>query len=403
MQPAALDDDRLARHNALVLAAAHGVGGANAGIVITTGGLVGAYLSGEPALATLPFSVYMIGVACGTVPASRISRSYGRRAAFLAGALIGAAGGLVAMVAILSGSFALFCAGTALCGVWGAFVQLFRFAAADDASPAFRPRAISWVLAGGILAGIVGPQLIIATRDLTDPIPFAGAYAAQVGVTLVAGLIIAIFLKPSRPVPVPAAGTVVRSVPEILRDRRLLVAMAAGVASFFLMNFVMTASPLAMVACGHSLSDAAWTIQWHVLAMYGPSFFTGGLIARHGATRIGALGFVLIAAGSAVALTGLSTLHFDAALILLGVGWNFSFISATAMVAAAHAPAERNRVQMVNDFAVFGTVTVGSLMSGGVLHVFGWQGINIGVFPIAAVGLAILMLALPRDRRGAAA
>lgn len=396
---ASLPDDMLARRNALVLSAAQAFGGANAMIVVSTSGLAGLYLADTPALATLPFSLYVVGIALGTIPASMLSRHYGRRPAFLAGAAIGVIGGVVATWAILQGFFGFFCLGTMLCGIYAAFVQLYRFAAADTASPAFRAKAISWVLAGGLVAGVVGPQLVIATRDVTSPIPFAGAFMAQTAVTLI-GIGILLFLRIPKPEQVAGRGSG-RPLGVIVRDRNFLVALMCGIISYALMNFIMTATPIAMVACGHTGSDAAWTIQWHVLGMFGPSFFTGSLINRFGAPRIVAAGLLLIAACASIALTGLSLLHFDVALVLLGIGWNFGFIGSTAMVAACHRPEERNKVQALNDFLMFGTMAIGSLISGGTLEYYGWSGVNMVAYPLVAIALATLAFGPRRAPAGA--
>ena len=378
-----LIDDNLARRNALVLAVAQALGGANASIVIALGGLSGSYLLGaDKSLATLPITAMVLGIAAGAIPAGQITRRLGRRTGFIGGAAIGFLGAAFSVQAILIESFALFCAASFLSGIYGAFVHQFRFAAADTASASFKPKAISWVMAGGILAGIIGPQTVIHTKDLLQPIMFAGAYVGQ-AVLAILTMFVLIFLK----IPKLSAEhrkSSGRPLFEIIRQRSFLIAATSGICAYALMNFVMTAAPLAMVACGYSTADAALGIQWHVLAMFGPSFFTGSLIARYGKVKIVAVGFLMLGLCAVIALQGIEIAHFWGALVLLGLGWNFAFIGATAMVTDTYRPEERNKVQSVNDFLVFGFVAAASLASGGTLNAFGWDAINYAVFPVIA-------------------
>lgn len=395
-----LIDDRLARRNALVLAVAQALGGANASIVIALGGLTGSYLLGDDkSLATLPITAMVLGIAAGAIPAGQIMRRIGRRAGFMCGALTGFLGAAGAVQAILMESFFLFCAASFFSGIYGAFVHQFRFAAADTASMAFKPKAISWVMAGGIVAGIIGPQTVIHTKDLLQPIMFAGAYVGQAALSLLTmGALIFLRIPKLSAEERKSSG---RPIGEIIRQPSFMIAAVSGICAYALMNFVMTAAPLAMVACGFTAADAALGIQWHILAMFGPSFFTGSLIARYGKARIVGTGFLLLGSCALVALQGIEIGHFWGALVLLGLGWNFAFIGATAMVTDTYRPEERNKVQAVNDFLVFGFVAAASLASGGTLNAFGWDSINYAVFPIVAFCICLLFLTRKSDQKPA--
>ncbi|MGS4884438.1 MFS transporter [Roseibium sp. MB-4] len=392
-------DDRLAKRNAVLLALAQALGGASASIVITTGSLVGyMMLDEDKALATVPVSAMVLGTAFGTIPAGIIMRRFGRRAGFMGSALVGVASGLLAAYAVLLNHFLLFSFACGLGGFAGAFVQQYRFAAADTASDAFKPKAISWVLAGGVLAGVVGPQTVIATKDMFAPILFAGTYVAQAGLALIAMFLLAFIKipKPPRQSHKQAGG---RPLGQIMKQPRFIVAAACGICSYALMSLVMTATPLAMIGCGLSETDAALGIQWHVLAMFGPSFFTGSLIARFGKERIVSIGLALLAGCAVVALMGLELAHFWTALILLGLGWNFGFIGATAMLTDTYRPEERNLVQAVNDFLVFGFVAAASFSSGALLNAFGWATVNILVFPFVVLCIGLLVWLALAERK----
>lgn len=383
-------DDTLARRNALLLAFAQALGGASASIVIATGPLIGyMMLDEDKALATLPVSAMVLGTAFGTLPAGMIMRRFGRRAGFTGASLLGMVSGLLASFAVFQDQFLLFSIACCLGGFAGAFVQQYRFAAADTASDAFKPKAISWVMAGGVLAGVVGPQTVIWTKDMFMPILFAGTYLAQAVLALIAFCLL-MFIKIPRPPRMSHAQAGGRPLREIMAQRRFIVSAACAICSYALMSLVMTATPLAMIGCGLSQTDAALGIQWHVLAMFGPSFFTGNLIARFGKERIVAIGLALLAACSIVALMGVELAHFWTALVLLGLGWNFGFIGATAMLTDAYRPEERNMVQAVNDFLVFGFVATASFSSGALLNTFGWATINMLVFPFVVLSLGLL-------------
>lgn len=393
-----ITDDTVARANVRRLAAAQALTGANAAVVFATGSIVGAQLAPSISLATLPLSIYMLGLAAGTLPTGMISQAYGRRAAFIAGTGSGALCGLLAAIAILYGSFALFCLATFLGGVYGAVSQSYRFAATDSASAAYRPKAISWVMAGGVFAGVLGPQLVQWTMDLWPPYLFAVSFLVQAAVALIA---MAVLAGVNAPKPVSAQMSGGRPLSEIIRQPRFIAAVICGAVSYTGMNFLMTSAPLAMKFCGLSLTDSNFAIQWHIVAMFGPSFFTGSLISRFGAAKVAAIGLMLEAAAAVIGLSGITAIHFWAGLFVVGVGWNFSFVGASALVVEAHRPQEGKKVQAFNDFVVFGLVAIGSFSSGQLLASHGWSMVNIVVFPAVALALAGLAIAAVTQRRAA--
>ncbi|MDA9526119.1 MFS transporter [Bradyrhizobium sp. CCBAU 11434] len=391
-------DDARARANVVRLAAAQALTGANSAVIFATGSIVGATLAPDMSLATVPLSMYVVGLAAGTLPTGAISRRFGRRAAFITGTGLGALTGLTGSFAILHGSFALFCLATFLGGLYGSVAQSYRFAAADGASAAYRPKAVSWVMAGGVFAGVLGPQLVQWTMDVWSPYLFAFSFLVQAAVALVAMGIVA---GVDMPKPAPADLHGGRPLLTIVSQPRFIAAALCGVIAYPMMNLVMTSAPLAMKMCGLSLSDSNFGIQWHIVAMYGPSFFTGALIARFGAPKIVAVGLLLEAGAASIGLSGITAMHFWATLIVLGVGWNFSFVGASALVLETHRPQERNKVQAFNDFLVFGMMAIGSFSSGQLLANYGWSAVNMVVFPPVALGLVALSLASWARRRKA--
>ncbi|UVF17396.1 MFS transporter [Microvirga terrae] len=380
--------DAVAKHNAVVLAVAMALGGSSPAIVVSLGGLVGQSLAWNRDLATLPVSLLNLGLALGTIPAAMLMRKAGRRIGYIVGAGTGVAGGCLAAFGIASFSFVLFCLGTLIIGSYGSFNQSYRFAATDAATERFKPKAISWVMTGGLAAGVIGPQTVIWTRDAVQAAPFAGAFLAQATLALLSMVVVS-FLRPA-PVGVTSTKAAGRPLIEIVRQPRFIVAAVTGLVSYSLMTFVMTAAPLAMIGCGHSVGVAALGIQWHILAMFGPSFFTGRLIARFGKRPVTAVGLVLIALSALIGLSGIGVPHFWTALILLGLGWNFGFIGATAMVTDCYRPEERAKVQAANDFLIFGSVAAASFSSGKLLSAGGWESVNWLVFPPVAVALLLL-------------
>ncbi|QOZ80014.1 MFS transporter [Bradyrhizobium sp. CCBAU 53351] len=391
-------EDARARANVVRLAAAQALTGANSAVIFATGSIVGATLAPDMSLATVPLSMYVLGLAAGTLPTGAISRRFGRRVAFVIGTGLGALTGLLGSFAILHGSFALFCIATFLGGLYGSVAQSYRFAAADGASAAYRPKAVSWVMAGGVFAGVLGPQLVQWTMDVWQPYLFAFSFLVQAAVALVAmGIVAGVDI----PKPAPADLHGGRPLLTIVTQPRFIAAALCGVISYPMMNLVMTSAPLAMKMCGLSVSDSNFGIQWHIVAMYGPSFFTGTLIARFGAPKVVAAGLLLEAGAAGIGLSGLTAMHFWATLVVLGVGWNFSFIGASALVLETHRAQERNKVQAFNDFLVFGMMAIGSFSSGQLLASSGWSAVNLVVFPPVILGLVVLSLVSWARRRRA--
>ncbi|WP_200844056.1 MFS transporter [Pantoea sp. 18069] len=389
-------DDRQARRNVSLLVAAQSLGGASPPIIISLGGIVGQMLADDPALATLPVSLYNLGLALSTIPVAMLMHSMGRRAAYVLGAMLAIASGLIATVGIMRGSFETFCLGTAMAGFYGACVQSYRFAASDIVPAPQRAKVISRIMIGGLLAAVIGPQVVIWTRDAWPAAPFAGSFLGQAGLALLA-LPLLLMLRMPPPQSTHIEG-VARPLGTIARSPRFIVAVTAGIVAYGLMAFIMTAAPMAMVGCGYTVGEAALGIQWHVLAMFAPSFFTGHLIARFGKIAVTSAGLLLIAASGLLALAGLELLHFWGSLILLGVGWNFGFIGATAMVTDVYTAAERAKVQALNDFLVFGTVAAASFGSGSLLNTAGWGTINTLMMPLIA-GVLLMLAWLARQQR----
>ena len=392
-----------ARRNVAILALAQAILGAQMPMIFTIGGLAGQSLAPNPCFATLPISLIVLGSMTAATPLSWLMQRFGRRAGFFVGTLGGALGGAVGAYGLYTASFALFLAGSFLTGLYMSAQGFYRFAAADTADDDFRPKAISYVMAGGLASAIIGPQLVKATAG-AFVIPFLGTYAAVIAVNLFGSLLF-LFLDIPRP-PVPSHDAPRgRTRRELLTTPRIAVAVICAAVSYALMNLVMTSTPLAMVGCGFETGDAANVVTAHVLAMYVPSFFTGHLIARFGVEKIVAIGLAILAGAGAVALTGVALEQFFVALVLLGIGWNFGFIGATAMLAGAHEPHERGRMQGLNDLLVFGGVTMASLASGGLLNCSGgtaqqgWASVNLAMAPfLVLAGGALLWLALrPRD------
>lgn len=393
-----MTDQTIARRNIFVLTAAQALGAASPPIIISLGGLVGQQLSSDPALVTLPVSLFSLGQALGTLPAAFIMRAFGRRNGYLLGACFGISSGLVAALGIFTSSFLIFCLGTFIAGFYASYVQSYRFAATDAATGTLKARAISWVMVGGLIAAIIGPQLVIWTRDALSETPYVGSFISQAALALLAIPVLMLFRSP-KTAKAALAGNMGRPLTQILRNPRYILAVAAGVVSYGLMTFVMTAAPIAMVGHGHSVDHAALGIQWHVLAMFAPSFFTGLLITRFGKERVTAIGLFIIALSAIVALSGVDLGHFWFSLVLLGVGWNFGFIGATAMVADCHTPEERGKAQGANDFLVFGTVACASFFAGSLLHSSGWQTINWLIFPAVAFILVPLVWQSARKQK----
>ena len=391
--------DTLARRNVMVLVAAQALLGAQLPMMFIVAGLAGKSLAPNACLATLPISAMVIGSMLTATPLSAFMARRGRRAGFVIGTAGGATGAIISAFGLYSSSFALFVLGALFTGIYMSAQGFFRFAAADTASDAFRPKAISWVMAGGLLSAVVGPELVKLTSQIMV-IPFLGTY-----LTVIALNFIGVFLFAGLNIPKPKAAVAGapqgRSRLELLRSPRIAVSVIVATVSYALMNLVMTSSPLAVVGCGFHTADAANVVASHVLAMYAPSFITGSLIARFGVERIMATGLVILAGAGMVAMAGVQLPNFFGALILLGLGWNFGFIGATTMLTASHSVAERGRMQGMNDLIVFGGVTLASFSSGGLMNCSGgtvqagWQAVNLAMLPfLVLAGGSLIWLAL---------
>lgn len=387
-----------AKRNVFLLTAAQAILGSAGPLSFSVGALAGYQLLGaDKSLATAPLTGFNIGVAFGAVAVALASRLLGRKAGFILGALLCSTGGALAAVALFRSDFWLFALGLMLIGLAGGFTQKIRFAAADASPSYYKPKAISFILAGGVVSAIVGPQLAIVGKDVLAPVTFAGTFIALVPLGLLAAGILW-FLE------LPELRQSVSSVParpllEIIATRRFITGMICGIGSYALMTFMMTGAPLAMVVgCGFPSELATLGIQWHVLAMFGPSFFTGMLITRFGAEKVVASGLVILMACAVVAHLGVELWNFWLALILLGAGWNFGFIGATSIVSSSYRPHEADKVQGFHDIVLFGTVALSSFSSGQVFTAWGWSVMNLVIWPVAGLCL-LLVLSLIFSRK----
>ena len=422
-------DDTRAKRNVTVLVMAQAFLGAQMPMIFLVGGLAGQSLASNICFATLPISMIVLGSMLSATPVSAIMQRYGRRAGFLLGAAGGATGALIAAYGLLQSSFAIFLAGSFLTGIYMSAQGFYRFAAADTASDEYRAKAISYVMAGGLISAIIGPQLASATSLSLTAIPFVGTYVAVACLNIVGSLLFFFIDIPKPPMPAVDAPRG-RSRMELLRTPRIAVAVICAMVSYALMNLVMTSTPLAVVGCGiagdtavppffadmFSGSEtsavlkviAGFVVTGHVLAMFAPSFFTGHLINRFGVEKIIGAGLVILGLAGVVALQGIQLENFFIALVLLGIGWNFGFIGATTMVAGSHAPEERGRMQGLNDLLVFGGVTVASLASGGLMNCSGgsaqagWAAVNYAMVPFLILAGGSLVWLMLHSRRAAA-
>ena len=393
-----------ALRNVGILVAAQALLGAQMPMIFTIGGLAGQTLASNICFATLPISMIVLGNMLCATSMSSFMQKHGRRAGFCLGTMGGALGAAVGAWALVIASFPLFLVGSLLTGIYMSAQGFYRFAASDSASESFRPKAISYVMAGGLFSALVGPQLVKVTAD-SMVVPFLGSYLAVIVLNLVGSLLF-LGLKIDKPAPPKLGESTGRTRWQLLTTPRIAVAIICAMVSYALMNLVMTSTPLAMVGCGFTKNNAADVVSAHVLAMFAPSFFTGHLIARFGVEKIVGVGLAILAAAGIVGLSGVEIENFFLALVLLGIGWNFGFIGATSMLAGSHSPAERGRVQGMNDMIVFGCVTLASLASGGLLNCSGgtaeqgWHAVNYAMIPfLILAGGALLWLAMhPRAR-----
>ena len=384
-----------ARKNVAVLAACQALLFTNNSILVAVNALAGYALATDKALATLPVTAYFVGSALAALPLSLLMKHHGRRAGFTLGAGFAIVSSLVCAAAVYTASFWLLCLGMLVFGAYFAAGQYYRFAAADSVPADFRSTAISLVLAGGIVGGFIGPETSKLTKDLVAGYPFAGAYYSLIGFAVLSILVLRWLEMP--PLPEADRKDAGRSFGAIARQPAFVVAVLCGMVSYGVMNLLMTATPLAMIACKHPFSDAAFVIQWHMVGMFAPSFVTGVLIRRYGLMTIMLAGVVLNLICVAIAFSGVEVMHFWLALVLLGVGWNFMFVGATTLLTESHTPAERAKVQGVNDAAIFFTMVVSSLSSGALFTLQGWQTMNAAAIPfLALAGVGIIWLAIQR-------
>lgn len=371
--------------NIFRLAAAQALAGANSVVFYATGAIVGNAIAPSPSLATLPITLFVLGMAASILPFGALARTRGRKAAFR----LGTGAGLAAALAVVLNSFLLFCLAAMLGGAYAAVALSFRFAATDGVAPARRARALSLVMGGGVAAGIIGPMLVTGTMHLWPAHTFAVTFLAQALVAVLAAFLLR-GVTPAEPTAASVRGG--RPLREIVRQPGFATTVFSGAVAYMVMNFLMTAAPLSMHMHGLSQQAANLGIQWHVMAMYGPGFFTGRLIQRFGAVRMAAAGLLITAASVAVGLSGLGVYHYWLSLILLGIGWNFGFTGASAKIIDFHRPEEKTQVQSLNDFLVFGVMIVGSFSSGVLLNAFGWNAVLWGSLVPVAVALLTLLL-----------
>ncbi len=385
--------------NVGLLAAAQALLLTNGVMLIAINGLIGLQLAPDKRLATLPITTYVIGGALATLPAAFFMKRFGRRAGFMLGSALGMLGAAISGLAVFIGSFWLLCLGTVFAGIYNAFGQQYRFAAADSAPPDWKSKAISLTLAGGILGGIIGPETGKLTRGLVEPM-YLASYGALFVFAAISMLIASRLVIP--PLTATEQKAVGRPFAEIARQPAFIVAVMAAACGYGVMNLLMTATPLAMDFCGLPFSDTAFILQWHVIGMFAPSFFTGDLIKRFGVVNILLVGAALMFACIAIALSGVTLMHFWWALVLLGVGWNFLFIGGTTLLTETYRPEEKAKVQGTNDFFVLGIQALTSLSSGVLINSTGWNQLNTLALPIVAMTALASTLFLLRRRKIAA-
>lgn len=389
-----IQSDSDAKRNAIIFIIAQATMGSQMPMIFILGGLAGQSLAENICYATLPISMIVLGSMLTAPVLSQVMQKYGRKAGFLLGAFGGAIGATIGALGLYYQSFPLFLFGSLFTGVYMSAQGFYRFAALDTASDALRPKVISYVLAGGLLAAVIGPQLVKVTAHALV-VPYLATYLAVIALN-VFGSIVFLFLATPVPDTEYQEEGISRTRWQLLQDPKILISMFCAMVSYALMNLMMTSTPLAVVGCGFDENRAADVVSAHVLAMFLPSFFTGHLIAKYGAERIIGIGLVLLTISAFAGLSGVDLGNFFAALILLGLGWNFGFIGATTLLANSYAPSERAKVQGLNDFLVFGSVTAASFGSGWLMNcsgssvVKGWSSVNIAMLPwllLAAIAL----------------
>ena len=387
--------------NVWLLAACQALFWSSLMIGITMSALVGQMLAEHKALATLPAGLLALATIFVARPASVLMQRFGRRAGFLLGAVAGVAGGIICVAGIFAGSFVIFCLGNIVLGAYQAIGQFYRLAATDTVAPERHGRAVSTVMAGGVIAALAAPTLSVWSKDLFAPVLFAGSFLALAALSLMSTALIA-FLTEQK-TSGQEQSTQGRPLAEIMRQPIFISAIANAGIAHGVMILMMLATPLAMVACGFAVKDAAWVIQWHVLGMFLPSFFSGRLVDRFGAPAVGLAGAAVLGVSAAVAAAGIGFANFGIALALLGVGWNFMYVAGTAMIAASHRPEERGRVQGAAEMAIAGIATLASFASAGLLNGLGWAAVNIGAAPMLITAAGLTLWFTRRTARQAAA
>lgn len=362
-------------------------------LLVSVTALIGQRIAPDLALATLPVALQFLGLMSATLPAAHLMRWFGRKVGFLTGNLIGVGGAVLAAVALAGASFPLFCLSTFLLGMAIGVGQQYRFAAIEHCAPAQHPRAIGLVMGGGILAAVLGPNLAVWAEHLAS-IDYLGAFFVLIGLYLLTTLLI--LSLPLRPADVSEQQGDGRSYAELLRQPALVAAVTAGAIGYGVMVLVMTATPLAMESCGFAFDSTASIIQWHVLGMFLPSFFTGKLIARVGDTRVIQAGCLLLIACVLLNQLGVTYWHFWLALVALGVGWNFAFIGATTLLTHTYYPSEKAKVQGMNDFLVFGFSALGALLSGHLQAALGWELLNLLMLPAIVIAMGLVWISARR-------
>lgn len=376
------------KRNVLVLAICQTLFNTGRALLLSSSPLIGYALATNKALSTLPISLMLVGNVLAAIPASLFMQRVGRRIGFFVGGLIGTVGCAITLLALYLSDFLLFCIGVSIYGAFGGFAQLYRFAAADVAPEHFKSKAISLVLAGGVVAAFLGPELAKHGRELFGSIEFFGTYAAFVVITLLAALIVT-FVDIPKMSSEEAKGQA-RPITVIMMQPTFIVAVLSAMVGFAVMSLLMTATPLAMLGAKHHFNSTAFVIEWHILGMYGPGFFTGSLIKRFGAISIIVVGLLLEVVATMIALSGQTVWVFWSSLLLLGVGWNFAFTGGSMLLTRVYQPVERAKVQGVNDFLVFGATAIASFSSGTLFHYYGWEVVTLAALPL--IGIALLAL-----------
>ncbi|MEK6511168.1 MFS transporter [Myroides odoratimimus] len=385
-------------NNVIILSSAQALFQTASILVMTLSGIVGLKLASDESLATLPISVISVGTAIMMIPASFIIKKIGQKKAFMIGTLIGVLAGCLSFYAINTQSFLLFIFGNMLIGCYQGFAQYYRFAAADSVDDLHKGKAISFVIAGGVVAALAGPNLAKYTQHLGE-VQFAFSFLSITTISILS-LLLLFGLKTQKELKkeLDLSNTTNRPLLQIIKQRKTVAALISSAVGYSVMIMIMTATPIAMHHCGYASEESATVIQWHVLGMFVPSFFTGGLIQKFGAKKIVVIGIVILFLHVFFALSGTDFFHFVSGLILLGIGWNFMFIGGSTILSKVYFPLEKEKTQAFHDFFVFGIISISSLSAGTLLNAWGWKGVNIAVIPMLTLALFTILLFLPKAK-----